>query len=252
MAIGRRQVKSKALMFYVLQCYPETDKYLPPTEILGYKSLKSMLETHNEVYVKPDSGCKSKGIIRIQKLESTLYVLRRSDSEVNHEFKNFRNLWIAVKEMTSKTRHILQKGIKCVTNDMRNFDIRAHALRVRGEWVIGGICVRLGAPGNIVTTSHIGGTPIHLETLFSDLLGYSEEDQQKVLEKLHDCILNTVKKISPVYPSTKEFGVDMGIDHEKNVWLYEVNTAPLIAGNFKLLPDLTLYEKIVALKRMAR
>ncbi|MBS4173954.1 YheC/YheD family protein [Bacillus sp. FJAT-49736] len=251
MSIGRRQIKSKAVMFYVLQCHPETKIFLPPTEILEYHTLGKMTKAYKKIYVKPDQGSKSNGIIRIEKKENGSFLLRTSESETIEEFRNFHKLWSRLKDMTSNSRYIVQKGIENATIDQRNFDIRAHVLRVNGEWTIGGICCRLGAPGNIVTTSLIGGKPITLETLFAELLHYSEEDQQQVLENLHHCILNTARKISPLFPKNKEFGIDIGLDGNKQVWLYEVNTAPLIRANFRLLADKTLYQRIMRLKQMA-
>ena len=118
--------------------------------------------------------------------------------------------------------------------------------------MVGGICARVGEPGNIVTTSHIGGTPTTLETLFTQLLDYNEEEQTQVIKGLHDCILKAVKVVSPIYPRNWEFAVDIGLDTEKQVWIYEVNNEPLIRGNFKLLPDKTLYKRIRSLREIAK
>ena len=92
-------------------------------------------------------------------------------------------------DLTSDSRYIIQQGINSITKDSRYFDLRCHVLRVHGKWIVGGICARVGAPGNIVTTSHIGGTPTPLETLFTQLLDYNEEEQAQVIERLNDCIL---------------------------------------------------------------
>jgi len=226
--------------------------YLPATEILSERTLSDMIHEYEKLYLKPDQGRKSRGIIRVERAGPSSYLLRTSNEEKQQEFARFSQLWSEVEELTSDTRYIVQQGINSITKDSRYFDLRCHALRVRGKWVVGGICARVGAPGNIVTTSHIGGTPTPLETLFTQLLDYSEEEQIEVIERLHDCILKTVKVVSPIYPRNWEFAVDIGLDTEKQIWIYEVNNEPLIQGNFGLLPDKTLYNRIRSLRKKAK
>lgn len=252
MPIGRHQVKSKSTVAYVLQCHPETNVYLPATEILSERTLLDMIQKYEKLYLKPDQGRKSRGIIRVERAGPSSYLLRRSNEENQQEFDRLTLLWSEVQKLTSDTRYIVQQGINSITKDSRYFDLRCHVLRVHGEWVIGGICARVGAPGNIVTTSHIGGTPTSLETLFTQLLDYSEEEQTQVIERLHDCILKAVKVVSPIYPRNWEFAVDIGLDTEKQVWIYEVNNEPLIRGNFGLLPNKTMYNKIRSLRKKAK
>lgn len=252
MPIGRGNVKSKSLVAYVLQCHPETKRYLPATEILERETLFRMLRKHKIVYLKPDRGRKSRGVLRVEQRQEGSYRLRKSEQKDEMKFSSKQALWSEVNKLTSDTRYIIQQGINSVTKDRRYFDLRCHALRVHGKWRVGGICARVGAPGNIVTTSHIGGTPTLMEKLFTDLLGYSKKEQKEVMEKLHDCILHAVKAVSPIYPKNWEFAVDIGLDTDKNVWIYEVNNEPLIRGNFKLLPDKTLYRKIESLRKIAK
>lgn len=251
MPITRSQVKSKTMVAYILQSHRKTKIYLPDIEVLNKRTFKEILKKHETVYLKPDRGRKSKGIIRIDRNEG-FYLLRKSKEELEYKFDSQPSLWSSVSKLTSHTRHVIQQGINSVTKDNRYFDLRCHALRIHGEWVIGGICARLGSSGNIVTTSHIGGTPILLDSLFTDFLGYSKEDQDRVMEILQDCILNAVNVVSRVYPRNWEFAVDIGLDTDKRVWIYEVNNEPLIRGTFKLLTDKKLYEKIRYLRTIAK
>lgn len=252
MPIGRHQVKSKSTVAYVLHCNSETNIYLPATEILSERTLSNMIQKYNKLYLKPDRGRKSRGIIRVERTGPSSYLLRRSNEVEQQEFNDFTSLWSEVRKLASYRRYIVQQGINSKTEDSRYFDLRCHALRVNGEWVVGGICARVGALGNIVTTSHIGGTPTTLETLFTQLLDYNEEEQAQVTERLHDCILKAVKTVSPIYPRNYEFAVDIGLDKEKQVWIYEVNNEPLIRGNFKILSDKTLYKRIMSLRKKAK
>jgi hypothetical protein len=66
-----------------------------------------MVQKYEKVYLKPDQGRKSRGIIRVEKVQEGLYLLRGSDSEKQLEFENIPVLWSAVRDMTSGTRHVM-------------------------------------------------------------------------------------------------------------------------------------------------
>jgi hypothetical protein len=84
MPIGRHQVKSKSIVAYVLQCHPETKVYLPATEILDEVTFKHMVQKYEKVYLKPDQGRKSRGIVRMEKVQEGLYLELISKSEIMH------------------------------------------------------------------------------------------------------------------------------------------------------------------------
>lgn len=253
MAIEKHHVKSKLAVAYVIENTPVVKEYLPETSLLFPVSFKGMLMNHDRVYLKPDGGHKSKGIIRIDHTQEGNYLLRIARSEKQPvTCSNVSQLWSEVHSLTRGKKYIIQQGIESVTKSNRHFDLRCHALRVDGEWIVGGICGRLGSEGNIITTSHEGGIPTSIESLFKDHLHYSYDGSKKMLTRLNDCILKTVKVVSPMYPHHKEFAVDIGIDEDKQIWIFEVNIEPLIRGNFKLLPDKTLYHRIRKLREYAK
>ncbi|TMW71267.1 YheC/YheD family protein [Alteribacter natronophilus] len=251
MPIRNYSVARKSMVSYVLSCYPETSVYLPKTEILNKKSLSSMLNFYKKVYIKPDKGGKSKGIIQISKT-SKRFILLKSRKAQKEQYSDFSSLWRAVLQHTNGKRHIIQQAINSITKDGRQFDLRCHVIRVNGVWTVGGICARLGPQGEIVTTSHMGGTPCELDSLFDKLLDYTETERKEVIKTLHDCILKASKAVSPIYPKNYEFGIDIGLDTSKRVWIYEVNSRPLIRGNFKRLPTKEIYKRIQSLRIQAK
>lgn len=251
MAIAKHHVKSKLAVAYVMENTPHLKEFHPETNLLMRNSLLQMARKYDKVYLKPDGGHKSEGILRIDKRENR-YTLRQAGRVHQIQVTTLPRLWAEVRKITRGKRYVIQKGIESVTRDNRHFDLRCHALRVKGEWAVGGICARLGSLGNIVTTSHQGGTPTLLQTLWTKHLHYSDEKIKEMQERLQNCILKTVEAISPMYPHHKEFAVDIGIDPDQRIWIFEVNIEPLIRGNFKMLPDQTLYQRICALRKKAK
>ncbi|MBU8907560.1 YheC/YheD family protein [Desertibacillus haloalkaliphilus] len=252
MSIKRHQVKSKLAVAYVLENSSHTASYIPDTELLYRATFEQMIEKHSSVFVKPDSGRKSQGILKIKRLANDHFQLRESWSTNIKNFTSKNNLWTALKKRTKNKRYVIQQGINSYTESGRPFDLRCHALRVNGDWLIGGICARIGPVKEIVTTSHNGGTPTLIEDLFSLHLSFTREEQTEIIDRLHACVLHVVKTISPMYPCNYEFAVDIGLDDKKDIWVYEVNIEPLIRGNFKQLKDKSLYRRIRALRRKAK
>lgn len=168
------------------------------------------------------------------------------------EYVDSHELWTKIKDLTRDRRYLIQQAIDSVTKDRRHFDLRCHVLRINGKWKIGGICGRLGKRGSVVTTSHAGGTPTLIKTLFTRHLRYSRRETSDMIQKVEKCVVKTVNNVSRMYPNLKEYAVDIGIDPKKRIWIYEVNIEPLIRGNFKLLPDKTLYRRIRYMRKTAK
>lgn len=249
MSIEAYQVKSKLAVAYQLIHTPRLSRYIPDTELLRESSFNRMLRKHDQIYLKPDQGRKSRGVIRIERLNKDSYRLRQGTS-VNYVY--YKDIWSKVKGLTEDNKYIIQRAVNSVTKSGRPFDLRCHSLRVRGTWKVGGICGRLGEHGSIVTTSHYGGTPTLLSTLFKRHLKYTNKESIRLNRQLESCLVRTVRQVSRMYPNLYEFAVDIGIDRQKRIWIYEVNIEPLIRGNFKKLPDRTLYRKIKRLRRIAK
>jgi glutathione synthase/RimK-type ligase-like ATP-grasp enzyme len=249
MTIERHHVKSKLAVAYKLIHTPEIAQHIPDTDLLRESSFRKMVERHSKVYLKPDGGRKSRGVIKIEKLnENRFKVQIESDSQ----YADARELWEKVRNMVGDRKYLIQQAIDSETKDGRHFDLRCHVLRINGEWRLGGICGRLGKWGSVVTTSHAGGTPTLLDTLFTRYLDYSRSEQSDMTQRLEKVAVSAARNVSELYPNLKEFAVDIGVDTRKRIWIYEVNMEPLTRGNFMLLPDKTLYRRIQFMRKRAR
>lgn len=249
MPIQKHQVKSKLAVAYLLSHTPEMAGHIPDTSLFSEESLKSMVKKYDKVYVKPDRGRKSRGIIRIERLKSGRFGIRYESQTI---YVSSKGLVAKVKSLVNGKRYLIQKAIRSVTKEDRPFDLRCHVLRINGQWRIGGICGRLGKRGSFVTTSHAGGTPTLLGTLLTRHLKYSDKEKEEMIAKLEKCGVTAVTHVSRMYPNLKDYAVDMGIDPKRRIWIYEVNIEPLIKGNFGLLPDKTLYRRIRNLRKIAK
>ncbi|PTX60237.1 YheC/D-like protein [Melghirimyces profundicolus] len=249
MSIKKHHVKSKLAVVYQLIHTPGVADYIPETELLNKSSLQRMIQKYEKVYLKPDRGRKSKGVIRVERLKGNRFKIRYGSLQ---KYADKKDIWKKTDRLTKGKRYIVQQAIESVTKDRRHFDLRCHLVRIQGQWKVGGICGRLGEPGSIVTTYHSGGTPTPLNTLLTRHLNYSGRKKENMIRRLKECAIQAVHHVSKMYPNLKEFAVDMGIDPKRRIWIYEVNIEPLIRANFKKLPDKTVYRKIKKVRKIAR
>jgi glutathione synthase/RimK-type ligase-like ATP-grasp enzyme len=249
MTIERHHVKSKLAVAYKLIHTPQIARHIPDTDLLRESSFRKMVERHSKVYLKPDGGRKSRGVFKIEKLNENRFKVK---IESDIQYADATEIWEKVRNMVGDRKYLIQQAIESETKDGRHFDLRCHVLRINGEWRLGGICGRLGKWGSVVTTSHSGGTPTLLDTLFTRYLEYSRSERSDMTQRLEKVAVSAARNVSELYPNLKEFAVDIGVDTRKRIWIYEVNMEPLTRGNFMLLPDKTLYRRIQFMRKRAR
>ncbi|TJY42592.1 hypothetical protein E5161_06990 [Cohnella pontilimi] len=249
MALEQHHVKSKLAVAYQLTYTPGLSEYIPPTELFRESAFRRMIKKYDNLYLKPDRGRKSRGVYRIERDSGQRFKIRRG---THTEYVHADDLWRKVRSLTGDDRYVIQKAVDSVTKDGRHFDLRCHALRIDGKWKAVGMCGRLGEKGSVVTTSHYGGTPTYLDTLFSRHLNYSRKEISDMKRRLEKCVVKTVSRVSQMYPNLKEYAVDIGVDRKKRIWIFEVNIEPAIEGNFGKLPDLSLYRKVKKLRKIAK
>lgn len=144
MSIKKHHVKSKLAVAYQLIHTPKVSVHIPETELLYKKSFKRMIKKYDKVYLKPDRGRMSKGVMRVERLKGNRFEIRYG-SHTKHV--NHKDIWTKVDHLTKDKRYIIQQAIDSVTKDRRHFDLRCHLIRIRGKWKVCGICGRLGGAG---------------------------------------------------------------------------------------------------------
>lgn len=243
-SINRRHIKSKLGVAYLLTNTTNTSDHIPATQLLSKGSFKKILKDFPIVYLKSDAGSKGKGIIRVDRLENELFVIR--NSEYTMECNTENSAWKVANDLTRGKKYIIQQGINSVTLDNSHFDLRVHIMRVDNKWSIIGMCGKLAAPGKIVTNWWRGGKILPVDVLFTNELRYSPETKDRLLKNIEELSVQTAEAVGNMYPSNFEFGLDVGIDQDQKLWLFEVNINPQIGD----LYDKTTFNKIRMLRKM--
>lgn len=211
--------------------------YLIPSEPLqSFQQLNSYLQQYEKLIVKPINGHRGIGVIYIEKENNHIKLLR----DGNKQNMNTEQLGEFILAQLQKTKMMVQPYINCRTQAGQVFDFRLHVQKEgRGEWVITAIYPRIGAPGNIVSNIHMGGSTNYLESFLQQEFSDRAETIKIFLE---DFALRLARYLDILQyqlfqEKLDEIGIDIGLDDRGNYWLFEVNWRPGIPPNFDLELD---------------
>lgn len=223
--------------------------FLPDTVRMNQSSLLSMLKRHRMVYIKPVSGAKGKGVMRIDRVasghgegvSSTRFRCRWGNR--SSELSSYSRLYETVSRRKQPGAYLAQKGIHLLTSQGRPFDIRVMVQEnPHGRWEVTGMVGRVAAAGKIVTNGSQGATSRMVEPLIAGQT--SAENRAALISRIKRIGLHSARCLQRHIPGLKEIGMDIGVDRGLKPWVLEVNTLPE-PHPFMKLTDKRMFRRIV-------
>ncbi|RAL24375.1 YheC/YheD family protein [Thermoflavimicrobium daqui] len=227
---------------------PLLTPHIPTIERLSQYHLKNMLRSFPTIYLKPDNSCQGKGIMRITRHPNGSYLLQIKNEPLKWIYTKVFPLWQKILQLKMKRSYVIQQGIDSFTFEGKLFDIRVHMIRTNNEWIIGGIIGRIAPKDSIVTNAYSGGISKKITPLLTEDLKLDPTQAQQIIHSLSTISIEAAQTISHSYPKWSEFGLDIGIDSDKHLWLYEINIKP---GLLVFKTDKKTYENILKLREYA-
>lgn len=240
-------VISKLSNLVLLKQDEQVASSLPFTLPYCKENLRFLLSQYSTLYLKADNSCQGKGAMRIERQDDGHYLLRSRDTKKKYTFLKLTPLHQQIKQIKMKRPYLIQQGILSQTPSGNMVDIRVHLMRIKDVWTNVAMAARVAPTKNVVTNRSSGGTPISLDELFKTHLHYTTEQVNQKKEELSNLATRAVQLISAKHPSYLEFGVDIGIDSNGKLWIYEVNISPSLRM-FKQLND-SLYRHLLGLRK---
>lgn len=201
------------------------DKYktlvIPSTELYYESQVDQLLQKFGNIVVKPTAGRQGKGIYFIQKQENAYLVKKHTEEKKMNEpgFSQF------LQSIIKEKRHILQPYINCRTFHGEPYDFRVHVQRdMEAKWVVTKIYPRIGNTNSILSNISRGGRTEDIERF---LLNEFPDVSTELLEILEETALELAEFINNSYKFMfDELGIDLAIDSNMKMWLYEINSRP--------------------------
>jgi UDP-N-acetylmuramoyl-tripeptide--D-alanyl-D-alanine ligase len=187
------------------------DYLIPSCEAVSVNQLFSMLETYPEIILKPSWGRQGESVVYITKDTVTDDVIAGLSEKIEQE------------------TCILQPYINCRTKAGEPYDFRLHVQKGRrGEWLCSGLYPRISPDGSIVCNISRGGYTCGLAEFLKREFGTGWIDMQKTLEIFALQLASHLDEIqqSLYGEELDELGIDVGLDKNKKIHIYEVNWRP--------------------------
>jgi hypothetical protein len=122
-------------------------------------------------------------------------------------------------------KFLIQPFIECKTKNGLTYDFRLHVQKNgKGKWEITLIYPRISGNAKMISNISSGGYRGELASFLKDEF---DEDSIKVKESLEVFALSFSAHFDTLYEhSFDELGIDVGIDANQRLWLFEVNWRP--------------------------
>lgn len=198
------------------------DSYLIPSEDFEDIDLAfSYIDKYNAIIVKPLAGAKGEGVIYIEKRQDD-YLLIVSGTEhllSKNQLKDWLN-GILLEDQT----YLVQPFIQSKTKQGQSFDIRLHVQKDgEGKWTLTSMYPRIASKGITANVSNGGYTSIMTPFLQERF----DEDYFDIKRYLEIFAVQFSTHFDSLYDEPlDELGIDVGIDQNNKIWIYEVNWRP--------------------------
>ncbi len=218
-------IGSKWAVHRLLVQHKDVAPHLPETRLLeSSQSLASMLKKYKEVYLKPPSGCKGNGIIRVSKKRGA-YLVKTADRDNGCLCRSPQEILQRIRASMDCAMPIVQQSIRFTQND-RHIDFRVLVQKNRfNEWKVTGTAARVGAAGRITTNLHTGGKAEEPAAILKDR-GFDPRQISSINTRLEDMALKIAEIIASKTRALGELGLDFLIDINGKVWFLEANPKP--------------------------
>lgn len=197
------------------------DYIIPFNKIKNFSTIIHFLNKYNKVVIKPFSGSKGKNVFFLEKREH-LYCLFNGETEQLVTLKSLKNFY---KTKLKSKKYLIQKFITCQTITGTSYDFRMHVQKDGdGKWIINRIYPRLAGGVKPINNISGGGFRGVLDAFLVDEFKEEHFNMKRYLEQFALMFSNHFDSL--YNKSFDELGIDIAIDKQRKIWLYEVNWRP--------------------------
>ncbi|WP_144513095.1 YheC/YheD family protein [Bacillus sp. FJAT-22090] len=215
--------------------------YLIPSEVIkNLDSFYKFLTAFQKVVFKPIDGRKGKGIYLISIKEDGFEVRKNSENECYSK----EQLDEFIKEKLSSGTFIIQPYIRSITSSGQIYDFRLHVQKNgEGKWVITTIYPRIAPKGSIIPNINNGGYTNYLTPFLEQEFKEKAFNMKRTLEHFALSLASHLDQLQMMKfgEVVDELGIDVGLDENMKIWIYEVNWRPGCPPAFYLELDVVIH-----------
>ncbi|WP_053362693.1 YheC/YheD family protein [Bacillus sp. FJAT-27251] len=215
----------KLEIYEILNQNEELIPFLPETVKGSSSSLLKMMESHDELIIKPNKGSLGRGVVKLswvnkERWELSYFVNKSLETE------RFKTIWPKkLKQLMLNPNMIVQERIPLAHSKDGVFDLRVSVQKNdQGAWQVTGIAGKVAKEGSYLTNVAQGGRCKTLELLLQDM---SHLDPEQVRKDIENLSIKIAKQLECELPHLADVGLDIGITHDGFPMFIECNCRDL-------------------------
>ena len=227
-------IGSKETVYRNIMKYKEFSHYLVPSEkVLSANHFFNLLDKHGEIVFKPSMGSQGKDVYYVSKeinteinAENSFYKILNGIQKTIYDHSEISDF---ISNKIREEEYLIQPYINCRTKSGDSYDLRLHVQKnIKGDWVITKIYPRIAISGSILCNLSRGGYTIELTSFLKREFEDDFYNMQKYIEAFSLQLAAHMDKIQKdIYKEDlDELGIDIGIDKNQKICIYEVNWRP--------------------------
>ncbi|MFD1064434.1 YheC/YheD family protein [Oceanobacillus locisalsi] len=201
----------------------EFAKYLPDTiQVTDFDDFLKFIKKYDKAILKPRSGHKGNGVYLIHKIDDKSYRLSFKNEE---KVLPAEELKAHIEDIITDQVYLAQQYIQSLTATGDPYDCRIRLEKdAEGKWAVAIYLVRIGSNNKVVSNVAQGGGVQKLIPFIQFHYPASWENIKADFNYIAECL---PPKIEALYQKqTSCLGIDIGIDKDEQIYIYEVNAAP--------------------------
>lgn len=225
---------------------PEISKYIIPSiNIDNINDIYNFLDKHKEIVLKPIRSNKGRNVFLLSRKGSD-FVLKINKEEQVITKSDFESFYT---EKIKGVKFIAQKYILSVDQEGNPIDCRIHMEKgENGNWVNVDNFVRIGIGQQVISNINQGGGTISAKKF---LKIYYDDNWKKVYQEIKNITKKLPVKIEKLLGREyMNFGFDIGMTPDGQLYLFEVNDHPIVTiSTSKIAIHRTGYYKFMLEKK---
>ncbi|MDP4182173.1 MAG: YheC/YheD family protein [Bacillota bacterium] len=209
--------------------------YLPPTQLTqNFEQVKKFIDANTRIILKPVDLSRGRGICIIEKIDTvykiTDYRFKEPTVSTFKDAQSLENFFNINQSLFNK--YLIQKYLSLARIGKSLFDIRVVMQKNKEKlWRCSGIECRVSSDDSHLTNISRGGYALRLDDALNKAFG---SDYETIPDKINSFCAKFCEYMDLMGEHFSEFGIDIAVDTNKNLWLIEANVFPSFKGFKKI------------------
>ena len=214
-------------IYRILAVNESTREYIPETYLNpSLNKLSEMAEKHPHVYLKPANGSLGLGIYKIIKKPAG-YIAQYRRGKYNQAlvFSKTSQLYKYIFMQKKQNRYVIQQGIDLIDyqNNPVDFRVQLHKNNLN-KWQVVAVGAKAAGKGSVTTHLRTGGSLLDANQYLDNMF---KRESSYIKQKIDEASIHIANILEEHLKSPLgELGLDIGIDKNLRIWLFEVNSKP--------------------------